>query len=144
MANDICLTMEQDKIEQKGRVIDIDTNKVKVNILVQEACAHCAMSGFCPGAKTRTIEADKPDFQVEKGQPVSVVMDEKVGFNALLYVYIIPFFILMAVLIITEILTHNDGLSGLAAVISVIPYYIILYFMKKRFEKKIHFKIKPL
>jgi len=136
--------MECEVINQYGTVREVN-DKIKVDVIVSEACGKCAMNGVCPVPKTRRVDAvAEGNYTFQPGDKVRVEMEERMGRKALFFGYILPFFVLLAVMIIVKIITGDDGKAGLAAIGSLIPYYFILFLFRKRFEKEITFKIKPL
>ncbi len=136
--------MECEIINQYGTVREVN-DKIKVDVVVSEACGKCAMGGVCPVPKTRTIEVI-PDgnYTFQPGDKVRVEMEERMGRKALFFGYILPFLVFLAVMILVKVITDDDGKAGLAALSSLIPYYFILYLFRKRFDKQIVFKIKSL
>ncbi len=136
--------MECDVIGQQGTVVAVN-DKVKLWVVTTEDCSTCALKGVCPAPKGRVIEVDKPEgMELKPGDKVHLELEEKRGPQALLIMYIVPFFVMITVLVIVRILTGNDGIAGLAAIASLAPYYFIIYLLRKVFEKNFQFKIKPL
>jgi sigma-E factor negative regulatory protein RseC len=67
------------------------------------------------------------------------------GLSAVVYAFVVPFFVLMIVLCLCYSLTnHNEVLSGVIALLSMIPYYIGLHLCKDRLKRKFSFTIKPI
>ena len=132
-------------IEQKGTVVKVTGDRVHLWVVTAEDCSSCALKGTCPAPKGRVIEVDKPEgYELRPGDKVELEMEEKRGPQALFIMYVLPFFVLMTVLIVVRILTGNDGLAGLAALASLVPYYLVIYLLRKVFERKFQFTIKPL
>ena len=103
------------------------------------------MNGVCPAPKGRVIEGQKPaGMEFKPGDKVNLEIEEKRGTQALFIMYVLPFILLMIVMIVVRMITGNDGIAGLAALASLVPYYLVIYFLRKVFEKKFQFKIKPI
>ncbi len=138
------MSNECEIIGQQATVVKVN-GKVQLWVVTTEDCSSCAMKGLCPAPKGRVIEVEKPQgMALKPGDKVQLEIEEKRGPQALMIMYVLPFFVLMTVMIIVYIITGNDGLAGLAALASLIPYYFIIYLMRRFFEKKFQFKIKPL
>ncbi len=134
--------MDCKEITQEGRVVEIRDNFYKISIY-NSACSTCKLKSVCPASKVRVIEVKQSDLQLNKGDKVKISMDENLGLKALFLSYILPFFVLLAVLILVKILTKNDGIAGLAALFSLVPYYWILHLLRSKYEHKFKFTIKP-
>ena len=78
------------------------------------------------------------------GQRVEVLLRATQGMNAIFLGYILPFIVLMAVMIVTSKLTQNEGIIGIAALTSLIPYYLVLFVFKNQIKKKFTYVVKPL
>ncbi len=134
--------MDCKDIIQEGRIVEVGNGYYKVSIQ-NSACGTCKLKGVCPASKLRVIEVERKDLQLDKGDKVKIYMNENLGLKALFLGYILPFFVLIFVLILVKILTKNDGLAGLAALLSLIPYYFLLHLFRSKFEHKFKFTIKP-
>lgn len=75
------------------------------------------------------------------GQEVSVILQESMGFKALLYGYLLPFILILVVLISLYAITGNELAAGLSSVAVLIPYYIILYFYRGHLKNIFKFEL---
>lgn len=64
------------------------------------------------------------------------------GLRATLWAYAVPVVLLMAVLMLTYSVTQSEGKSAVAAMLSLIPYYTILYLLRDRLQRTFSFRIK--
>ncbi len=136
--------MECEVTGQQGTVVKVN-DKIHVWVISGEDCSSCSAKGVCPASKGRVLEFPKPQgYDLKPGDKVLLEIEENKGPQALFIMYVIPFFLLMAVMIAVRIITGNDGLAGLAALGSLVPYYFVIYLLRRYFEKKFQFKIKPL
>lgn len=134
-----------DTIEHTGIVKSIRENNLIVSIIAHPACSGCHASGICDvsGQEQKEIEAIK-SFDVKIGDKVLVVMAKSLGFKALFIGYILPFLIMLSILIIMTALSLSEAITGIAAFISLIPYYFIIYLRKETIGKSFTFTIKKL
>ena len=92
--------------------------------------------------KELEIECDPKKFQI--GQKVLVRLKSTQGMHALFLGYILPFLILFIIMIIVSNITDDEGIIGLVALASLVPYYFILYLFNNRIKKKFSYVVQPL
>ena len=80
-------------------------------------------------------------MQWKKGDAVTVVASTQTGVRAIILGFGIPFLLLLAVLFTTMGLTGNEPVAALAAVFSLLPYYILLYMFRDKVKEKLTFWI---
>jgi sigma-E factor negative regulatory protein RseC len=69
-------------------------------------------------------------------------MKQSMGYAALILGYILPVIIVVAALITLNSLGIPELTSGLASLSILIPYYVILFFLRKTINKKFSFTLK--
>ena len=131
-------------IEHQGVVTQVKKNAVSVNLINISSCSDCHVKGFCSVSDTdnKTIEILHTDSNISKGDKVIVNHRKTLGPLALLLGYIIPFFLVLAVLILSLEISGNEAVSGLLSLSILIPYYLILYFFREKLKTKFAFTIK--
>ena len=117
---------------------------VKVRILQTSACAACKVASHCNASdkKVKIIEVfcdDAASYQI--GQEVRVTASRQVAANALLLSFGIPFLLLMLILIVTLKLSGNEGIAAIAAIASLVPYYLVLWLFKDRIRQRLAFAL---
>ena len=82
------------------------------------------------------------DYKV--GQEVVVCLEQKMGTKAVLIGFFFPFLTLIITAILSNkyIFPNNEALTALLSILSITVYYIIIYLIKNKIEKKFHFQIK--
>ena len=130
-------------IKHKAFVKEVTDSTLTVSILNQSACASCHVNGACSMADVKEKEVEIGCFNGEykPGQEVSVVFKESLGFKALFYGYVLPFVLVLFTLLASFSLTNNEVTSGLLALGTLIPYYIVLYFFRGVFKKIFKFEL---
>lgn len=78
------------------------------------------------------------------GQRVEVKLKASQGFSALFLGYLLPFFVLLTTMIIASNITQDEGIVGIAAILSLAPYYLALYFFRNKIKKKFTYVVQPL
>ena len=136
--------MKEDNIRHRGIISEIDHDTIHVTILAESACASCHAKGYCGVAdqKEKVIEVKRNrNSNHQIGDYVSVMMQRSLGLKAVLYGYFLPFIILLLTLIVSLEQTGNEGMSGLIAILVLVPYYITLYFLRDKLKNKFVFKL---
>ncbi len=136
--------MQKDNsIEHEGIVKSVENGQVIVSILSHPSCSACMASGICDlsGQESKEIRATHSD-EVHSGDPVTVVMNQSMGYRALFLGYLLPFVIILTILIVLTSLSVSEPVSGLAAVLSLVPYYLTIYLRKEKIGKSFSFTIK--
>ncbi len=138
--------MEKNEIIHQGFIAAMDADHIEVSIESKSACASCHASGACNAAdkSTRLINIkNSPLYRHLKiGDWVTVQGNFSSGLKAVLFAYVIPFVLILITLMIASAVTNNNLFSGLLALGITIPYFAILYFNRKKFEKQFSFFIK--
>ena len=134
------------EVTHTGFVKEIGERGIKVGIIVQSGCASCQIKGSCNMSevsnKEMDIECNPYDFKI--GQQVLIRLKASQGVNAIFLGYVLPFIVLLTVMIITSQLTSNEGIIGLAALASLVPYYLVLYLYRNKIKKSFSYVVQPL
>lgn len=134
----------QENITHPGIVEQLSADKVFVKILSMSACSSCHAKGMCNVAEVeeKVVELKKdPQRELEVGDQVTLEMKKSLGSYAVLLGYIVPFFLLIGVLILVLFLSGDEGAAGLSAILSLIPYYWLLYIYRKKLKNTFSFMI---
>ena len=132
-------------IEHQGVITDIAGHKVSVTILQQSACSSCHARGACTAADSKEKMVDIADYtgKYKVNDLVTVVGQKSMGYRAVLWAFVIPIIILVSILVVS---VNAWGLgeidAALAAIISLVPYYAILYLLRDRMAGSFKFTIK--
>ena len=133
------------RISHEGIITKIDNDNIEVKILSKSACASCNIKSACNMSEMQekiiTIPTPK-DKNLSIGQEVKVSMGLGQANKAVVFAYVIPLIILVAMIFILNGLKIEEGLNALISIGSLIPYYLILFLfrnrLKRRFEYEIH------
>lgn len=105
-----------------------------MRIIQNSACASCKIAGHCQTAesKEKIIEVTTPDYaDFSVGDKVNVTESVGVGAKAVVFGFILPLALMMAAIIsaITAF-DASEGVAALAGIASLLPYYLVLYFLR--------------
>jgi len=133
---------ESNTINHIGIVQKSDNKSVTVIISAESACSGCHAEGSCSlfGKEEKIIEV-KGYYDVKAGDTVNVIMNQSTGFTALFLGYMLPLIILIITLITFLSVRFPELISGLLSIASLLPYYLLLYFFRKRINDKFKFSL---
>ena len=131
-------------IRHEGIIDSIEEGCVHVRILQTSACAACKVAGYCNAAESKekiidVFDAGKSGLKV--GDAVVVSTSGDVAARALLWAFGVPFVWLVAVLLFVLWQTGDEGLAAVSSLLSLIPYYGILFLLRHRMRRQMAFVI---
>ncbi len=135
-------------IKHLGTVESIEGSHVQVRIVQTSACSSCTAKAYCRSSESKEklidiYDANASVFKV--GEEVMIYGTTSMGMRAVVLAFGVPFLILIIALFIVYSYTGgNEILSGIIALASIIPYYILLYFFKDKLKKNFSFTLKPI
>jgi sigma-E factor negative regulatory protein RseC len=135
---------QSDETEHTGSIEKIEPGKLFIRIEKQSACSACSVKGKCPlpESKEELITIDIENAGSYKvGDEITVCLKTSLGLRAVLIAYIVPFIILMMVLIGVFAFTGNEPVAGISALCSLVPYYLLLFLLRKKSVKKFQLKV---
>ena len=133
-----------DIIKHRGIVEKVDGSHIVVRIVQTSACSACSAKGLCNASESKEKQIDvyeaNPSYQI--GEEVMVCGTTSMGMRAVLLAFGVPLLILVMALGVSMKLTGEDALlsSGIALV-SVVPYYIGIFFCKDKLNRTFSFTI---
>lgn len=141
------MSHKSESIAHQGFIESIAEDFYKVKILAQSACGTCGSKHICGMGESQEkiieISRHKTDnFQM--GQQVNVILEKTLGFKALFYGYLLPLISMVVVLFIVAGFTGNEGLGGISALLSLAPYYGILWFFRSKLKHTFSFRMEAI
>ena len=133
------------EIVHSGRIVEITPEFTSVEIVSESACSACHAKGLCGVSESRTKVVQLPtrgwdDYKV--GDEVQLVLKSSMGHRAVWLAYVIPLFILLAVMLGLLEAGVRDIVSAGVAVTAIAVYYFVLWLCKKKLQKEYIFNIK--
>lgn len=132
-------------LEHSATIERINGGTIYVNVANNSACANCSLKKNCgifdSKDKSITVSTQNPEMY-HVGQNVMVTIDEKKGWIAVAFGYIIPLILVLITLFTTNLITNDETAAGIYSLMILIPYYLILMLFKKSFTKRFDFRIK--
>ena len=140
-------------IKHDGIVIAVNGDgTVRVRIVQTSACAACKAKAMCASAESKEKEivvlfvgeeakrreGERQDIKL--GDEVVVMVQQKMGWKAILLAYMLPFIVMMTVVAIGNgLLGIREEVIGTAALCAMGVYYIVLGFFKDKIQKDFSF-----
>lgn len=131
-------------IRHSGVVDEITDDCVKVRIVQSSACVSCKVAGHCNASesKEKIIEVSGGDVSgLKVGDGVVVVASQRSGLLAVLLSSVIPLFLLIAVLFVTLQFTGSEVTAASASLLSLLPYYLIIYMCREKIRTRLMFRL---
>ena len=133
-----------DIIKHRGIVEKVEGSHVIVRIVQTSACAACSAKGLCNASesKEKQIDVYEVNASYRIGEEVVLCGTTSMGMRAVFLAFGIPMLLLLVALFVTMRVTDGDALvSSLVALFAVVPYYLVIYFMKDKLNKTFSFTI---
>lgn len=132
------------KIEHEGVILRMEQDIIFVRIFQQAACSECHAKSACgiADAKEKIIEIPGNPEEYKVGEKVIITGDSSIGLKAVLYAFVIPLILVIAVLALALHLTGSETLSALCSIIFLTVYYSVLYFFRENLKNKFIFSLK--
>ena len=138
--------MSKEVIEHKGRIDAIEGNRIKVHFVAMSACSNCHAKSVCTASDMEDKEIEVIDnngsFQV--GEEVKVLLRQSLGFKALFFGYVLPFFLVLIALFSFSAILDSEPLVGLLSLGILLPYYLIIYYRKNHFKQSFSFELQKV
>ena len=129
-------------IKHDGIVVAVnDDATVKVKIVQTSACASCKAKSMCASAESQEKELlVMGDGLLAIGDEVVVMVQQKLGWKAVLLAYILPFLVMLLVIAIgSGVFAIREEVIGTAALCAMGVYYIVLGMFNDRIQKQFSF-----
>ena len=125
-----------DLIKHQGTVENIVGTHVKVRIVQTSACSSSE-------SKEKLIDIyDADTSSLHLGQEVVVYGTTSMGMRAVGLAFGVPFLVMVAALFVLYRLTGGDeAVSALGALLTLLPYYAVLYVLRGRIKRRFSFQI---
>ena len=134
------------QMEHEGTVVSVLEDAVIVRVVASSACNSCAAKSFCAPSenKDKDIRVDGFSGDFVSGERVKVFMQQSMGVKALCIGYLIPFAVALVTLLIVHQATENELVSGLSALLILLPYYLVIKLLNRKISKTFRFTVQKI
>lgn len=141
------LQSKREMIKHDGIIIALNEDGTALVRIVQtSACAACKAKAMCASAESAEKEMTVVllgDKQWAVGNEVEVLVQQKMGWKAVILAYLLPFFVMLAVIFMGNALWNvREEILGTAALCAMALYYIVLGQFKSKLQKEFSFTAK--
>ena len=131
-------------IKHDGIIIALNEDGTALVRIVQtSACAACKAKAMCASAESAEKEMTVVllgDEQWVVGNEVEVMVQQKMGWKAVMLAYLLPFFVMLAVMFIgNAIWAVREEILGTVALCAMALYYLVLGMFKDKLQKEFSF-----
>ena len=131
-------------LQHRGIVESVSKDAVVVSVMPESACAGCHAKGICDkrGDKREIVVHTPYAAEFSVGESVIVALEHnRMGVMSIVWSYVLPLIVLLAVLIGTKACGVEDGVAAISSMAAMAIYFVALYLMRKMFDRKIKFTI---
>ncbi len=131
-------------VAHDGVVEAVSGENVRVRFVAHSACAACHAKGVCSvsDSEEKFVDVVSDAAGLKVGDRVEVLLAQSQGFRAVWFGYGLPLLILLAVIFTVYGVTGRDALAGLTGLVSLAPYYAVLFLFRKRITRSMEFRLR--
>ena len=152
------LQSKRKMIKHDGIIIALNGDGIaRVRIVQTSACSACKAKAMCASAESKEKEMDVvligdeamrlrgESMNYKVGDEVEVMVQQRMGWKAVVLAYLLPFFVMLAVMFIGNgLLAMGDGAKreavlGTVALCAMALYYLVLGMFKGKLQKEFSF-----
>ena len=154
------LQSKRKMIKHDGIIIALNEDGTALVRIVQtSACAACKAKAMCASAESAEkemtavllsdngrpmgyggLDADKPLLEYKVGDAVEVMVQQRMGWKAVVLAYLLPFFVMLAVMLVgNAIWAVREEILGTVALCAMALYYLVLGMFKDKLQKEFSF-----
>ncbi len=130
------MSQNKEYFEQSGLILSTGNGQVKVSIQ-GAGCSACHKSLCMLGdSKAKELEIMVHDNAFNTGDEVIVRISPSSGYTAVGMLYLVPFLFMITTLWVLTTLRYTEFIAGLSSLMILIPYFSIVFLMRKRLHHK--------
>ena len=143
-------------IRHDGIIIALNGDGIaRVRIVQTGACSACKAKAMCASAESKEKEMDVvligdeamrlggESMNYKVGDEVEVMVQQRMGWKAVILAYLLPFFVMLAVICVGNgLLNVREEVLGTIALCAMAVYYLVLGLFKDKLQKEFSFTAK--
>ena len=142
------LQSKRKMIKHDGIIIALNEDGTALVRIVQtSACAACKAKAMCASAESVEKEmtvtltnSPSPIADIKVGDEVEVMVQQKMGWKAVVLAYLLPFFVMLIVRFVgNAIWAVREEILGTVALCAMALYYLLLGMFKDKLQKEFSF-----
>ena len=150
------LQSKRKMIRHDGIIIALNGDGIaRVRIVQTSACTACKAKAMCASAESKEKEMDVvligdeamrlrgESMNYKVGDEVEVMVQQRMGWKAVILAYLLPFFVMLAVICVGNgLLNVREEVLGTIALCAMAVYYLVLGLFKDKLQKEFSFTAK--
>ena len=150
------LQSKRKMIKHDGIIIALNGDGIaRVRIVQTSACSACKAKAMCASAESKEKEMDVvligdeamrlrgESMNYKVGDEVEVMVQQRMGWKAVILAYLLPFFVMLAVICVGNCLLNvREEVLGTIALCAMAVYYLVLGLFKDKLQKEFSFTAK--
>ena len=150
------LQSKRKMIKHDGIIIALNGDGIaRVRIVQTSACSACKAKAMCASAESKEKEMDVvligdeamrlrgESMNYKVGDEVEVMVQQRMGWKAVILAYLLPFFVMLAVICVGNgLLNVREEVLGTIALCAMAVYYLVLGLFKDKLQKEFSFTAK--
>ena len=126
----------KDVFIHSGIISGLTAETITVTLDKNIHCESCSAKGACGISEgvNRSVEINTPGANFSIDEPVEVVLKKNLGYKAVFWAYLLPFFLMLITLVIAS-LYLEEWLAGLVSILILLPYFVFVYGLKSYFRE---------
>ncbi|ULC60075.1 SoxR reducing system RseC family protein [Flaviramulus sp. BrNp1-15] len=126
----------KDSFIHSGTISKINRDTIIVSLEQNIHCESCRAKATCgiSDSDTKEVEVLNLNDSFNLNEKVNVVLKKTLGLKAMFWAYVFPFILMFLTLIIASGFL-KEWVAGLLSLCVLIPYYLLLYFLKNSLKK---------
>lgn len=131
-------------IHRDGVVESVRGNRIAVRVARASACGGCKVSDHCNASQCRNTVVyvySSAASTYNIGDPVTLSGTTSMAFRSVLIGFGVPLLLLMVAAPLLLAVTGRESIAAVGALATLIPYYIILYFLKDKIGRTVVLQI---
>ncbi|MDR1500200.1 MAG: SoxR reducing system RseC family protein [Tannerellaceae bacterium] len=136
----------EDSVSYCGVIESVDGHNVLVRVSRGASCAGCSVEAACirAGGGDHLIEVTDFSGEWHKGEAVMLEGRDHMGLKAVVIAFVIPVLFIAGFVIAGAALGWREDMSALCGLLSLFPYYIVLYLLRGALKKEFVFTLKKI
>lgn len=131
-----------DQVKHQAKVLSSDSGIVRLELLVESACRGCHHKDVCMASDEKTKVIEVPDTrQFSVGSELTLAAHSQLGGMAMMLAYVAPIAVVLSALFIFQALAFSELEIGLYALLSLVPYLVLLKLLQPRLKRIFTFYI---
>lgn len=127
-----------------GVVRGHENRKWQIVLANPDGCAVCHRGLCFDGTNEKMVEVPERNHVLQLGQSVWVRVAEETGWRAIFIFYAVPFLLMVCMLMLAISLGLSEGLSGVLSLVVLVPYFSMLWLLRKQVQGNVKLFVTPV